>query len=720
MQAVSFISPSSIPYYSSEPLFSSPLLMLIEQQDLPKPDELKNAVKEKIILSKTHLRDRGFLFPALMKQCAQLPPKEGLLLCTRFFVSFSRVAIEDRESVEYRTSCLSAAIAEMTLHFGTKALENCTDCMEIQEVALRIQCLLNCAAAKARLLETLNNLGAEAALPTLFIQAVANARHHSRLVREVITYACNQQNLNVLEALTLTKIYVHFCLTQCDQQHLGQLHEAVAELAFLFGREGIELCQTPHHFEVLADELHDLLDSYRGSREAALQMVHNDGHTTRMSLLRKIFEGRRNTEFLHDLVLAVPDNFFTQEEWDRLGARCNGTPKESSVALWLAVGVNEAHPEIVQASGQQVPTILSPLLACINQENLLSQAEILSAACDELRTCKAYWQQAEFPFPALLKQCYQLSADEALNLCVRFFTPLSACITNQLDEYYIISSALAELAIKLTCEGLSKHTDCLIIQVIAFQVRDLLNLCAGKDAAIQKLSNQESIANPAKQLVFEIARSQPNAPLHDRIVLCACNLRGLTPCQALNLARSYLRPLSPAPIHRDGLMPLGEMVGDLVALFGSIGVERCRDLKEFELLATETHLLLDLFPGSRPRALKQLDFKTSSDRTPILRSIFTGCRGTDFVQRIVLHFADDFFTPNSWDSLAQRCWILGPAYHRQLWLAVAANGSRDDFARHALGMIMTLPPEEFTFVANDPRSSGWLSRLMDRYNKIFI
>jgi hypothetical protein len=758
MHIVSYLPPYSSLNQINEPLLHSPLLALLDQTDRPTTEELIDAIEKEIELSRAYLNIGAFPFPILLNRCSRLPPEEGLLLLLQYFVPLSKFA-ENSQLIDYQHQ-LSSSISDLTIFFGRRTLARGTSFLEVRATALQIRDLLNCGTARRITQNQLQD-------STESLYSIAYAASTSKLYQESVIHVCKQLRLDPFQSLELTRSTSKLYLI--DDRDIEEVRQAVISLAVQFSCDGIEFCQTAEQFENLAHSVNTLLDSWADSRNRTLQLLNHSGDTQRTTLLRFIITGYRKEQFLEALVMHFPDNFFSQANWDMLGVCCQVVFKECSIKLWLAVGANGSRFDTVLAAANRLsisqtedlvatderckerlgrliskiplireeavslrarfshlfngflldpvknqdlpPLPLSPLLKLLDQTSSVSESDLSHAVDCEIQTCRTYVQQKRFPFPALLLKCASFPTDQKLIVCTEFFSALTRHMSPASMEYQISSEAIATVAIHFCDVGLNQQTDCLEIWNIARRVQFLLNLSQGKAAAFEQLKNQT--LSPASQLVFEIASDGNGRSLHRHVLFCAARLRKLNSVQALSLSRHYLRSMTPS--QNSG--QLQTLAAELAVEIGISGVQSCRSLIEFESLAIEIHLLFDSFSSnSRGTALRLVDqYTPSNNRIQLLRSLIAGTRNANFIELIALHVTDSFFTRAEWDEMGQRCQVLDIHSPIKLWIAAAANGLGERFARETARWF-TSQGEQLSEIVDDSKSREWLMKLYRRTN----
>jgi hypothetical protein len=657
-----YFNPSAASNHHQPELFFSPLLIAIDGK---KEDLLRAAVEEYNL--RPHLT-----FAALWKRCEQLPPKEKLDLCLRFFTPLSSVANQRGDG-----KTISHAITQSVAAFGPSVLDQCANCAEIERTAVQIHILLNCCSDMEEARLSLRTLGRETDAKNL-IQEIAQASESSQLHFYVIGYVAAHHRLDPLQSLALSKEYVqHWCAQQPTDSELAGIEKRVAILAAKFGQQGIVNCVTIKEFDTLAVALRGLLDLCPSSGPLANDLLlgmHSDHHA---SILKSIFNSGRNAAFFQFLICHVDNHSFKSKDWIYLETLMKGF-REDSIQLWLTIGIKAQQMPIVKKAALNIythlsnaqqkstphgldplsveqlihklnscdpedsrllrqlwettlrqnstpPPLSSALLQLLCQDGPTTSAQYYQAACEEIQMCRTYFSNLQYPFPALLEKCSALTTDQGVHLCLRFFSALKPLIQEGSLEHEAASFSVSALALHMGERGLNIEMGCLEIRDIAYQMQSILNLFGDRSKIIEELSIRDQ--NPLDQLLLGIAKAKPEARLHTHIVACVRNLRGLSPMQTLRLAQDYLQVLQfeNAPIDRN-FLPI--VAADFSVRFGYEAVEACQTLVQLEEVTRDIHQLLDHSELSRNCALSLLEYFlfNPSNATQVLSAIFKGER----------------------------------------------------------------------------------------------
>jgi hypothetical protein len=757
-----------------EPLLSSPLLGMIGQSSLFPESNLSRAAQHEILTA--HYRTQPPLFPALMQRCRDLLPSQRFNLCGRFFRAISDVV--NSNPTEKNQKILDQGIVEILALFGNEALGECWDAMEIQSFTLQIQSLVSLGHNKQEMIQQFD-LMATATLANQFIRLLLTT-DKKLVRGMIVSYACSLRGTNPFQSLAVARNYLGLCLAKEPDPECHVIIGAnIAELTLVLGQQGFESCRSVQEFEALAKEIHSLLDLSPFSRQIAQQMASSGEPTAWTPIFQGIFSGLRGPKFLELLVFHQGESLFTPQDWNYLGSFCLTTSPSCSIELWLALGAHGRQADLIQTASNKViahlitmgqnrpqhglspmhvgklisqlhridpakanwlrelsgihshqhsdvnaaldstlPTISTPrsaLLKLITREQEPTEPELTSAARHELISSRSLFGSNRFPFPDLLEGCRLLPIDQSLNLCLRFFTPLEFFARMEDQDRVVVSHTIAELVLLLSREGLNARSDYQEIQAIAFHASKLLDRCEARESVIKRLQSTDNLT-PSDRLILNIAKSQRHSPLHHHVIRCASEQRGLNSLQTLTLAWSYLRSLWLGPNLPGYHAITAEMVADCAVTYGASAIESCQNFREFEAAAAQLHALLAYHLRSREEALARLALVEKTARTPVLQAVFEGKSDTKLLEFIVFYFADEVFTPNDWDNLAERCWMLGLNDKRNLWIAAAANGSRHDVAIQAWSSIAARSHQLSEFLNMEARIASWVNKICKKLN----
>jgi hypothetical protein len=756
----------------------SPLLTLLEQGNHPIGNdsiEFITAITREIEYSKRHFEAGRFPFLDFVNRCSTLPPEESLSLAVQFFIPLSKFS-QEAESLEYR-EVLSVAISDLTISLGEASLKLHSDYSQVRAIAKQVRDLLNCELCRNIVVQALGHSTAES-YEKGCLMTIATARANSELYGEAILYVRKQRGLNYLQSLNLTREVLNFCLYRysSSNEEIRQLCETFPGLAVSFGYHGIESCKTVQDFEELARHVHEILDRIEGCRPNTIPLLGELPPKDHTPLLRAILEnkGCRKAKFLEALVMHLPSHFFTTKEWDHIGFLCLTTYNECPVKLWMAAAAHSSRSDVIleaakrvchhlrsvnraelddnwsrstlgqlianipesrqnsdaaflkllsginpvnlvptqKANSPPIPTF-SLFLKYLNGEIAASDEQMSAAIRQEILMCRTHLSQGNLPFPALLEACHTLPGDTQVEMCTDFFNLLAKSVPVGSEEYNIVSKSVAQLAIHISNNVLNAQTDLTEIFSITYEIRRLLRCLGGRNAVTEILTNK--IRTPASQLVFEIANIPPDSTsFHDNVVVCGCNLKGLRPISALQLSSHYLRSVSSDSSNQE----LSYTAAKLALVFGAPGIETCRNLREFEALATEVNFLLDSFDSARNKAYALWETHNLSTNnliptSQLLIHIIQGIRHADLVELLALHVDNNFFSTDDWDGIGRLCQILGSSSPRRLLIGAAVNGSQASLKQYVFTQFRDWGEQEIASIKGHAKSSHWLDRLVE-------
>jgi hypothetical protein len=769
MQPIFAFSHGSTAVSPNRPECPSPLLDFLGRGVNGNLEDLKVSVGKEVFISSTLWKRGLHPFPALQAKCAQLPPAEAVRLCVEYFVPFTQISGADGIVDPDYVVSTSRRIAELTIQYGAKALQGPSDCSEIHLIALQIRDLMNCYNVRAEVIPRLNQ-GVENAN---FIRAIARTFLQSELYGQTIVQACIQRHLNSLQSLILTRTYLNSQLsTEQDPARLLQIPTSIIELIVKFGLQVIEECSTPQHFEVLANEIHSILDTCPEDRPRAIQLLSQANPAPqRALLLKEIINGCRGRDLLVALVRHRPTIFFAPEEWDSLAARYSLSIPKNPAELWLAFGGNGAAPaSIVKAATELLPILSknvlilnneqfnwlarrlvvnlkaidaphagyladqcgisdglvginpsvikdrlwsphppSPLMELVARGQPAPEEQMRSAALQEVRICEVYCEQNKEGFPFL---ALAEKCDQLpADQGLALCVRFFTSLAQNIQPGTKIYYTISSAAAELTIDLTRRG-----IQPktdcfeIAAIVRHIQSLLGLCGTRAMAVQRLgENPDNPVDDLITEIAKGNPDVSPHGHAIMCAANLRGLNPLSALNLARDYLCALPFANSSHE----LGLDAATLAIAFGLAGLEQCNSLSEFDVMATGIQSFLNFF-GSSPQHTLYLLRDESGRDVQLLRSLIVNEPSAGSLLEAVDYFSTDFFSDAEWSEIQKRCLSLGLACPKRLLLAAAAHGPNDSFIQYAFNQLLTLTPQDAASLIENRECQYWLAAIFQR------
>jgi hypothetical protein len=275
--------------------------------------------------------ERGhYPFPALSDHCRTVDGRSAIRLCNDYFCYLAKHS-------ELATWLGPRAIAELAIAHGLRATAECRRRKESDQTTYMVTTLLSWVPKTA---ETVRNLlvfcpptahsqiilkASEVVIRvSLFESALAHIRQKEQRAEEILRMA--GEYLEKLSPLPLSPPF-----TRCFQERL----------AMLTANEGMRAtneCHTVDGFERLITAINNLFHRFPEGRLDAKRILEPLPDGVSKALLLKMLDGLQGSDLFFEVVIRTQDDFFTPEEWDRLGEIC--IQMRSPTRLWLAVGAN--------------------------------------------------------------------------------------------------------------------------------------------------------------------------------------------------------------------------------------------------------------------------------------------------------------------------------------------------------------------------------------------